>query len=87
MQNAGRVGDVTAHGGVICSGSGDVYINCQPAAMVCASVALCAFHCAAPVVTGSCSVFINGFSAARLGDVTGCGAIVVTGSCDVYIGG
>ncbi len=40
----------------------------------------------APVATGSCSVFINGFPAARLGDVTGCGAVVATGSCDVYIG-
>lgn len=88
MQNAGRVGDATAHGGALCSGSGDVFINGLPAAMAGASVAPCAQgHGAAPVVTGSGSVFINGLPAARLGDITGCGAVVVTGSGDVFIGG
>ncbi|MCT4715778.1 PAAR domain-containing protein [Enterobacteriaceae bacterium H18W14] len=87
MQNAGRVGDITTHGGAICTGSGDVFINGLPAAMAAASIAPCALgHGAAPIATGSCSVFINGFPAARLGDVTGCGAVVATGSCDVYIG-
>ncbi|WP_071990226.1 PAAR domain-containing protein [Serratia plymuthica] len=87
MQNAGRVGDATAHGGAICTGSGDVYINGLSAAMVGTSIAPCALgHGAAPVVTGSGSVYINGLPAARIGDVTGCGAVVVTGSGDVYIG-
>ncbi|MBS1203475.1 MAG: hypothetical protein H6R25_374 [Proteobacteria bacterium] len=87
MQNAARVGDATAHGGALCSGSGNVYINGIPAAMMGVSIAPCALlHGAAPVATGSGSVFINGSPAARLGDVTGCGAVVVTGSCDVYIG-
>ncbi|KLG05272.1 PAAR motif protein [Enterobacter cloacae subsp. cloacae] len=87
MQNAARVGDVTAHGGALCSGSGDVCINGIPAAMVGVSIAPCALlHGAAPVATGSTSVYINGLPAARLGDLTGCGAAVVTGSGDVYIG-
>jgi len=87
MQNAARVGDVTAHGGALCSGSGDVYVNGIPAAMVGVSIAPCALsHGAAPVAVGSGSVFINGVPAARLGDVTGCGAAVITGSGDVYIG-
>jgi len=51
------------------------------------SVAPCPFHGAAPVVTGSGSVFINGCNAARMGDITGCGAPVVSGSGDVFIGG
>lgn len=87
MQNAARVGDATAHGGALCSGSGNVYVNGIPAAMVGVSIASCALlHGAAPVAVGSGTVFINGVPAARLGDVTGCGAAVVTGSGDVYIG-
>lgn len=87
MQNAARMGDATGHGGALCSGSCDVFINCLPAGIAAVSVAPCALHCcAAPVVTGSCGVFINCLPSARLGDVTGCGAPVVTGSCDVYIG-
>jgi len=87
MQNAARIGDATAHGGVLCSGSGNVYINGQPAAMAGASVAPCAIgHGAAPVASGSGTVFINGMPAARLGDVTGCGAVVVCGSPSVFIG-
>ncbi|HAT8012024.1 PAAR domain-containing protein [Citrobacter rodentium] len=87
MQNAARVGDATSHGGALCSGSGNVYVNGIPAAMVGVSIAPCAlFHGAAPVAVGSGTVFINGVPAARLGDVTGCGAAVVTGSADVYIG-
>lgn len=87
MQNAARVGDATAHGGALSSGSGNVFINGLPAAMMGASVAPCAIgHGAAPVASGSGTVFINGLPAARLGDVTGCGAAVVSGSGDVYIG-
>ncbi|MGY8619824.1 PAAR domain-containing protein [Pantoea agglomerans] len=87
MQNAGRTGDATAHGGVLCGGSGDVYINGFPAVMAGVSVAPCALgHGAAPIATGSGSVFINGLPAARRGDATGCGAVVATGSGDVYIG-
>ena len=87
MQNAARVGDATAHGGCLCSGSGDVFINGLPAGMMGASVAPCAIgHGAAPVASGSGSVFPNGRPAARLGDVTGCGAVIVSGSGDVFIG-
>ncbi|MTD38227.1 hypothetical protein GIX45_06160 [Erwinia sp. CPCC 100877] len=87
MQPAARVGDATAHGGALCSGSGNVFIDNLPAAMVGASVAPCALgHGAAPVASGSGSVFINCLPAARLGDVTGCGAVVVSGSGDVLIG-
>lgn len=87
MQNAARVGDATAHGGAIVSGSGNVLINGQPAALLGVSIAPCAVgHGAAPVATGSGSVFINGVPVARLGDVTGCGAPLVSGSADVFIG-
>ena len=87
MQNAGRVGDLTAHGGIMSTGSEDVYINGVPALIAGISVAPCAIgHGAAPVATGSGAVFINGFPVARLGDLTGCGAVIVTGSDNVYIG-
>lgn len=87
MLNAARVGDATAHGGALCSGSGNVFVNNLPAAMVGLSVAPCALgHGAAAVASGSCSVYINNLPAARCGDVTCCGAAVATGSCDVYVG-
>ncbi|MDS1916350.1 PAAR domain-containing protein [Enterobacter asburiae] len=87
MQNAGRVGDATAHGGALSSGSSNVYINGLPAAMSGLSVALCALgHGAVPLTTGSGSVFINGLQAGRQGDMTGCCPVVSTGSSDVYIG-
>ncbi len=87
MQKAARVGDATNHGGTISSGSGDVYINGIPAAMVNKSVASCAQgHGTTPVVRGSGTVFINNLPAARVDDVTGCGAAIKAGSNDVSIG-
>lgn len=88
MQNAARVGDATSHGGAIATGSGNVTTNNCAAALVSVSIAPCAIgHGAAPVVTGSGSVFINGQPAARVGDVTGCGAAIASGSGNVFIGG
>lgn len=87
MEPAARVGDATGHGGAIVTGSGDVNINKQPAAMVAVSMAPCVLHAGAyPVVTGSDSVLINGQPAARTGDVTACGAPIASGSPDVNIG-
>ncbi|WP_431224281.1 PAAR domain-containing protein [Serratia sp. L9] len=87
MQPAARVGDAISHGGAITSGSGDVFTNSIPAAMVGMSVAACSLHGGSPVATGSGTVFINSLPAARVGDVTGCGASIVCGSGNVFIGG
>lgn len=88
MENAARVGDATAHGGVIVSGAGSVFINGEAAAMESVSIATCAIlHGAAPVAVGSSSVSIEGYPAARISDVTGCGAAICSGSDNVFIGG
>ncbi|PKH20115.1 hypothetical protein CIG19_18355 [Enterobacterales bacterium CwR94] len=86
MQPAARVSDSICHGGAVASGSGNVFINSLPAAVVAMSVAPCSLHGAASVASGSGTVFINSLPAARLGDVTGCGSAIVCGSGDVKIG-
>ncbi|OON40179.1 hypothetical protein BTJ39_09795 [Izhakiella australiensis] len=87
MQPAARLGDASSHGGAIVSGSGNVFINSQPAAIAGVSVATCALlHGAASIACGSGTVFINEQPAARLGDATGCGAAITCGSGNVFIG-
>jgi uncharacterized Zn-binding protein involved in type VI secretion len=86
MQAAARVGDAISHGGAIVSGSGNVTVNNQAAAMVDASAVVCAQHASAVVSSGSASVTINNQAAARIGDETGCGATVTSGSDNVFIG-
>ena len=87
MFNAARAGDVTGHGGVILNGASTVFISGQPAAMAVISVASCGLsHGAAPVVTGSGTVFIEGAAAARVTDLTGCGAAICTGAGNVFVG-
>lgn len=85
MQNAARLGDAICHGGAIVSGSGNVFINSIPAAML-GSAAACALHVRSAVASGSGTVFINNSPAARLGDCTGCGAAICCGSGNVFIG-
>lgn len=86
MQNAARIGDAISHGGSVTSGSGNVTINNQPAAMQGASSASCSLHGGSSVSSGSGTVFINNNPAARMGDLTGCGATICSGSGDVLIG-
>ncbi|WP_130832943.1 PAAR domain-containing protein [[Erwinia] mediterraneensis] len=86
-QKAARVGDAICHGGVVTTGSGDVFINGAPAAIAGASSACCGLgHGTTAVVSGSASVFINGAAAARCGDMLGCGSVIVTGSANVFTG-
>ncbi|MGE9551461.1 PAAR domain-containing protein [Erwinia amylovora] len=87
MQNAARIGDASSHGGAVCSGSGNVFINDIPAAIVGVSIVTCSLlHGAAPLASGSETVFINDEPAGRLGDTTGCGGVIVSGSANVFIG-
>lgn len=44
-------------------------------------------HSVNSIVSGSNNVFINGITAARIGDTTACGATIVTGSSTVTING
>lgn len=93
MPPAARVGDATAHPGVISPpGIPTVLIGGMPAATV-GSLHLCSFpppavHPPTPIVPPGCpTVLIGGLPAARMGDMTGCGAPIVLGCFTVMIGG
>ncbi|HDL8032068.1 PAAR domain-containing protein [Yersinia enterocolitica] len=79
---AARMGDATSCG-AISSGSPNVSINAVPAAIAGGSAASSSLVGMTSVVTGSGTVFINKFPAARVSDV----AAIVCGSPNVFIGG
>jgi uncharacterized Zn-binding protein involved in type VI secretion len=89
---AARVGDPTAHPGVIGPpGVPTVLIAGMPAATV-GTMHVCSFpppavHPPTPIAKGSATVLIGGMPAARVGDLTGCGAPIVVGAPTVLIGG
>jgi uncharacterized Zn-binding protein involved in type VI secretion len=93
MPFAARVGDPTAHPGVITGpGVPTVLIGGQPAAVMgdmhaCAMPPLAGPHPPSPIVKGSATVLIGGRPAARMGDMSGCGAPIVMGFPLVEIGG
>jgi uncharacterized Zn-binding protein involved in type VI secretion len=93
MPPAARVGDPTAHPGVIGPpGVPTVLIAGMPAATV-GTLHICSFpppavHPPTPIVPPcSTSVLIGGMPAARMGDMAGCGAPIVMGAPTVIIGG
>jgi uncharacterized Zn-binding protein involved in type VI secretion len=88
-QPAARVGDMTAHGGVIIPpGCPTVLIGGQPAARVgdmhtCPMVTGVVPHVGGPILPpGSPTVLIGGLPAARMGDMATC-----TGPPDSIVGG
>jgi uncharacterized Zn-binding protein involved in type VI secretion len=90
---AARVGDPTAHPGVVAPpGLPTVLIGGKPAART-TDQHTCAFpppagpHPPSPFTPGSSSVLIGGVPAARMGDTSGCGAPIVAGLPTVLIGG
>ena len=93
MPPAARVGDPTAHPGVVAGpGVPTVLIMGQPAAVVgdihvCALPPLAGPHPPNPFPMGSMTVLIGGRPALRMGDVAGCGAPIVFGAPTVLIGG
>jgi uncharacterized Zn-binding protein involved in type VI secretion len=86
---AARVGDVTAHPGIVAGpGVPNVLIGGQPAAVALDQHA-CAFpsgHAPTPLGPGNPTVLIGGRPALRVGDVAGCGAAIVSGCPNVLIG-
>lgn len=87
---AARLGDSTAHGGVITVGFPTVLIGGQPAARM-GDMHTCPMvtpgvppipHVGGPIVMGSATVLIGGQPAARMGDQATC-----TGPPDVIVGG
>ncbi len=89
MRPAARVGDPTAHPGVITGpGVGTVIIEGLPAAVVGDShVCGDTNHAPGTIVSGSSSVTIGGRPAARVGDTSSCGAAIFSGASSVMIGG
>jgi uncharacterized Zn-binding protein involved in type VI secretion len=92
MPPAARVGDQTAHPGVITGpGATMVLIGGQPAAMV-GVLHTCAFpspppHPPTPIIPPGCpTVLIEGRPAARMGDMSACGAPIISGCPTVLIG-
>ncbi|WP_194727027.1 PAAR domain-containing protein [Noviherbaspirillum malthae] len=69
--------------------SSNVFTNGIKAARAHLDVAQCSKHSLPhpPIATGSGTVFINGFPAARIEDSVACGAVITGGSHNVFIGG
>ena len=93
MPNAARVGDPTAHPGVV-SGPGvpNVTIEGQPAAVqgdthTCSMPPTAGPHPPTPFAVGSLTVRIGGRGVLRMGDTSGCGAPITKGALTVQIGG
>jgi uncharacterized Zn-binding protein involved in type VI secretion len=93
MPPAARVGDLTAHPGIISGpGATSVLIEGKPAARAIRDMHTCSFpppavHAATPIAKGSTSVLIAGQPAARMGDSAGCGSAILKGAFTVLIGG
>jgi uncharacterized Zn-binding protein involved in type VI secretion len=95
---AARVGDLTAHGGVITVGFPQVLIGGQPAARM-GDMHTCPLvtpgtppvpHVGGPITTGSATVLIGGQPAARVGDMAACTGppdTISSGCPTVLIGG
>ena len=94
---AARLGDMTAHGGVIVLGCPTVLIGGQPAARVtdmhtCPMVTGLVPHVGGPILPpGGVTVLIGGLPAARVGDMATCvgppDTIIPPGCPTVLIGG
>jgi len=95
---AARMGDPTAHGGVVTVGYPQVLIGGQPAARL-GDMHTCPMvtpgvppvpHVGGPILTGSATVLIGGQPAARVGDTATCTGppdTIVAGCPTVLIGG
>lgn len=91
---AARMGDTTAHGGQIVTGSRQVLIGGRPAARMGDRHACPAYsgdtpHVGGPIQSGSPSVLIGGRPAARCGDLVQCNgppSAVTSGDASVLIG-
>jgi len=99
MPPAARLGDMTAHGGVVTVGFPQVLIGGQPAARL-GDMHTCPMvtpgtppvpHVGGPIIKGSATVLIGGQPAARVGDMATCtgppDTIIPPGCPTVMIGG
>ncbi len=93
-QPAARLGDLTAHGGVITTGFPTVFIGGRPAARI-TDMHTCPLadgpkpHVGGPIITGSPTVLVGGLPLARVGDKATCVGpvdVIVTGAWTVLVG-
>lgn len=90
---AARIGDVTAHGGVIIIGAPTVLVAEMPAARL-GDIHSCPMttptpHVGGPIVSASTTVLIEGIPAARVGDSAACNGppdVIAVGCPTVLIG-
>ena len=97
-KSAARMGDSTAHGGVIAVGCPTVLIGGMPAARM-GDMHTCPMatpgtppipHVGGPIMLGSATVLIGGMPAARMGDMATCTGppdTIAAGCMTVLIGG
>ena len=92
MPPAARVGDPTAHPGVVTGpGMPTVLVGGQPVAVL-GDVHACGFpgvvpHPPTPIAKGSAMVLVGGRPVARMTDISGCASPIVFGIPPVEIGG
>lgn len=82
-------GEMTVPKGVINKAATTVFVNSRatPAARACVDTALCQDHVLQLIATGSTTVAIEGFPAARVSDIGACSFSISQGSANVFIGG
>ncbi len=82
-------GENTVPKGNINKGANTVFVNSRatPAARSCIDTALCQDHALQLIATGSTTVYIEKFPAARVSDLGACSFAISQGSPNVFIGG
>jgi uncharacterized Zn-binding protein involved in type VI secretion len=82
-------GEMTVPKGAINKAATTVFVNSRatPAARACVDTALCQDHVLQLIATGSTTVAIEGFPAARVSDIGACSFAISQGSSNVFIGG
>jgi len=81
-----RVGDPGSHGGMVITGSPDVFANSRRVARL-SDLYDCPIHGVNPIVTASTDTFANSRGVVRVGDLTLCGATLIEGSPDTFCNG
>jgi uncharacterized Zn-binding protein involved in type VI secretion len=81
-----RVGDPGSHGGMVITGSPDVFANSKPVARL-GDLYACPIHGINPIVTASPNTTANSKGVVRVGDLTLCGATLIEGSPDTFCNG
>lgn len=88
MPPAARVGDATAHPGIITGpGVASVVIGGMAAAVAGDTHTCSAAHPAGPFTSGCPTVLIGDRPALRIGDAAPCGSLITGGATDVVVGG